>query len=39
LGVEIYDLDPALLQGWEQPRRAEYNGLHGLKIAKAQWEA
>lgn len=38
LGVEIYRLDDALLEGWSQPERAAYKGLHGLHIAKAEWE-
>jgi hypothetical protein len=38
LGVEIYDVDAQLLQGWEPPKRAAYNGLHGLKIDQASWE-
>ncbi|KPX69222.1 hypothetical protein ALQ34_00950 [Pseudomonas syringae pv. maculicola] len=38
LGVEIYNLDAALLGGWQSPERAAYNGLHGLQIAKADWE-
>ena len=38
LGVEIYRLEEHLLEGWKQPERASYNGLHGLKIEKAAWE-
>jgi len=38
LGVEIYRLDEALLQGWESPARAAYNGNHGLLMPKAAWE-
>jgi len=38
LGVEIYRLEDSLLEGWSQPERAAYNGLHGLHIAKADWE-
>ncbi|KPZ10499.1 Uncharacterized protein ALO40_01127 [Pseudomonas syringae pv. viburni] len=37
LGVEIYDLDTSLLEGWQSPERAAYHGLHGLQIAKADW--
>jgi len=38
LGVEIYRLDDALLEGWSSPERAAYKGLHGLHIARAEWE-
>jgi uncharacterized protein YcgI (DUF1989 family) len=38
LGVEIYKLEDSLLEGWSQPERAAYKGLHGLHIAKADWE-
>ncbi len=38
LGVEIYRLEDSLLKGWSQPERAAYKGLHGLHIAKADWE-
>lgn len=39
LGVEIYRLDDSLLEGWKQPERAPYHGLHGLQLGKATWEA
>lgn len=38
LGVEVYKLDEALLEGWKQPERAAYKGQHGLQIAQADWE-
>ena len=38
LGVEIYRLEDSLLEDWSQPERAAYKGLHGLHIAKADWE-
>jgi uncharacterized protein YcgI (DUF1989 family) len=38
LGVEIYTLDAALLEGWRQPERAAYNGQHGLQIVAPAWE-
>jgi uncharacterized protein YcgI (DUF1989 family) len=38
LGVEIYRLEDSLLEGWSQPERAAYKGMHGLHIAKADWE-
>ncbi|MNN53835.1 hypothetical protein D3C81_1686200 [compost metagenome] len=38
LGVEIYRLDDALLEGWKRAERAAYRGQHGLGIDKAAWE-
>lgn len=34
LGVEVYDIkDPeTVLEGWSEPQRAGYKGMHGLKI-------
>lgn len=32
LGVEVYDVDAKLLQGWCEPRVADYGGLHGFQI-------
>lgn len=29
LGVEVYEVDSQLLQGWRQPLVADYQGLHG----------
>jgi uncharacterized protein len=34
LAVEVSRLDSALLEGWAQPKIAEYEGLHGLRSAK-----
>lgn len=31
LGVEVYRVDPTLLDGWTQPSRAAYQGMHGLR--------
>jgi uncharacterized protein YcgI (DUF1989 family) len=31
LGVEVYDIDPALLAGWQPPRSPDYRGMHGLR--------
>lgn len=31
LGVEVYDIDPVLLDGWEPPRTPGYRGMHGLR--------
>ncbi|MBO0788654.1 MAG: urea carboxylase-associated family protein [Actinobacteria bacterium] len=33
LGVEVYDVDPALLAAWQPPRSPDYRGLHGLRPA------
>ncbi len=33
LGVEVYDLDPALLKGWRPPQVSDYAGMHGLREA------
>ncbi|MDE2823550.1 MAG: DUF1989 domain-containing protein [Chloroflexota bacterium] len=30
LGVEIYQPDPGLLEGWQSPATADYRGIHGL---------
>ena len=38
LGVEIYRVEPALLEGWQPPQRAAYDGLHGLRLQKPDWE-
>ncbi|MQA03625.1 MAG: DUF1989 domain-containing protein [Streptosporangiales bacterium] len=35
IGVEVYRLDPALLDGWQSPQRAAYGNLHGL--GATQW--
>lgn len=32
LGVEIFDLDPALLNGWKSPECSPYAGQHGLAL-------
>lgn len=36
LAVEVYKVDPSLLQDWEQPKVAAYSELHGLQAPK--WE-
>lgn len=33
LGVEVYDLDPALLKKWKSPPVSDYAGMHGLRFA------
>lgn len=37
LGVEIYRVEEALLEGWESPKRAAYNGQHGLTLPTPSW--
>ncbi|MGS0891389.1 urea carboxylase-associated family protein [Burkholderia stagnalis] len=37
LGVEVYRLDPGLLDGWSQPSVAPYKGLHGMQPPRAGW--
>lgn len=32
LGVEVYDLDPESLLGWQPPRSPGYRGMHGLRL-------
>ncbi|MFH8619602.1 urea carboxylase-associated family protein [Streptomyces sp. NPDC017979] len=34
IGVEVHRPAPALLTGWQQPRRAAYGGLHGLTLPR-----
>lgn len=31
LGVEVYDLDAGLLEGWSAPRSPQYRGVHGIE--------
>ena len=38
LGVEVYALDPALLQGWTSPGVSPYKGVHGLHPEKVEWK-
>ncbi|MFN0300514.1 MAG: urea carboxylase-associated family protein [Burkholderiales bacterium] len=33
LGVEVYDVNPALLRGWRSPQASDYSGMHGLRTA------
>jgi uncharacterized protein YcgI (DUF1989 family) len=37
LGVEVYALDPALLEGWESPESPAYKGAHGMRLQKPEW--
>jgi len=39
LGVEVYTLDGALLEGWRPPQPPDYRGGHGLRPQPAPWEA
>jgi uncharacterized protein len=38
LGVEVYRLDPAVLEGWKSPEVAPYRGGHGMHVEKGAWE-
>ncbi|RQZ38768.1 DUF1989 domain-containing protein [Burkholderia sp. Bp9099] len=38
LGVEVYRLDPSLLEGWSQPSVAPYRGQHGMQPPQADWQ-
>jgi uncharacterized protein YcgI (DUF1989 family) len=38
LGVEVYEIDAQLLQGWKSPEVATYTGAHGMRLAKPEWE-
>ncbi|KVX51972.1 urea carboxylase-associated family protein [Burkholderia cepacia] len=38
LGVEVYRLDPSLLEGWSQPPVATYRGQHGMQPPQAEWQ-
>ncbi|EJL93493.1 hypothetical protein PMI16_00543 [Herbaspirillum sp. CF444] len=37
LGVEIYKLDPALLEQWRSPEVAAYKGGHGMTLEQPHW--
>lgn len=39
LGVEIYDVDAALLQSWSSPPVADYQGHHGMQPQQVHWQA
>jgi uncharacterized protein YcgI (DUF1989 family) len=32
LGIEVYQPDPALLEGWESPKPSDYSGNHGMRF-------
>ncbi|KVL27223.1 urea carboxylase-associated family protein [Burkholderia sp. MSMB1835] len=38
LGVEVYRLDPSLLEGWSSPSVAPYRGQHGMQPPHADWQ-
>ncbi len=38
LGVEIYRIAPALLEGWSSPERAAYKGQHGMALQTPPWQ-
>lgn len=38
LGVEVYRLDPSLLEGWSSPSVAPYRGHHGMQPPQADWQ-
>ena len=37
LGVEVYQLDPALLERWQPPQVAAYRGGHGMILQQPKW--
>ncbi|MEQ6916720.1 urea carboxylase-associated family protein [Halomonas aquatica] len=39
IGVEVYRLDPPLLEGWQPPGYAPYQGGHGLRGPAIDWTA
>ncbi|SHF56414.1 hypothetical protein SAMN02745148_02994 [Modicisalibacter ilicicola DSM 19980] len=39
LGVEVYAVDDALLEGWSSPTPAPYRGGHGLQRPQVDWAA
>jgi uncharacterized protein YcgI (DUF1989 family) len=38
IGVEVYRLDPAVLEGWSSPSTADYRGQHGMRLRTPPWE-
>ncbi|MFD0164511.1 DUF1989 domain-containing protein [Streptomyces decoyicus] len=32
IGIEVYEVDDALLEGWASPPRAAYRNLHGMNL-------
>ena len=37
LGVEVYQPESALLDGWQSPEPSDYRGLHGLQMPTSNW--
>ncbi|MDT0541538.1 urea carboxylase-associated family protein [Streptomyces lonegramiae] len=37
IGIEVYKVEPELLQGWSSPERAAYRNLHGM--VRPQWQS
>ncbi|WP_116475810.1 urea carboxylase-associated family protein [Zobellella maritima] len=37
LDVEIYAVEPALLEGWSSPQPAPYKGNHGMRLQAVDW--
>lgn len=37
LGIEVYELDSALLTNWLEPHPVDYRGLHGLHPDEVNW--
>lgn len=37
LGIEVYRLEPELLEGWSSPEVAPYKGQHGMKLTPPLW--
>ncbi|MFA5664916.1 urea carboxylase-associated family protein [Castellaniella sp.] len=38
LGIEVYKMPDALLEGWQSPAVADYKGLHGMYPEQVVWE-
>jgi uncharacterized protein YcgI (DUF1989 family) len=38
LGVEVHEIDKALLKDWKPPESPAYKGAHGMKLQKPAWE-
>ncbi|SHO64884.1 hypothetical protein SAMN02745172_01896 [Pseudoxanthobacter soli DSM 19599] len=37
LGIEVYAVDPDLLEGWSPPEVARYGGAHGMRLETPPW--
>ena len=38
IGVEVWRLDPAVLEGWSSPPVSDYRGGHGMRLKRPAWE-